>query len=541
MVALLRSPMAVRVLAAACLITTSATARALTQSDGTPIPVIDPAVTVCSDKNVQVCLDGEEGAHTFDAMAAAAITPETYTPACALTFRVLARGAGYRNTFGWYNVVPGAKPPDSDLHSFLECSDDVGTTKSLDIRSSPYYKGGDIGFFMATPEGASGNCPQFDPSGGPVAGTVGHVYYSEREYNPDSSGPNPFIHLITYNSVAYSNSFYFAWEDLLAGGDNDFDDLLTRVSGIQCTGGGEPCGTGFDGRCAFGSMQCRNGVLECVQNEQPVAETCNGIDDDCNGLTDDGNLCTGDEICFRGSCVGPCSNGEFSCPPGLVCDPSADVCVDAACLNEDCGPGQVCVNGQCQTPCDGVTCPYGQVCRGNLCVDPCASLACDTDYVCDRGVCVLKCQCGQCATGNSCDDATGLCVPDGCVGKTCQTGTHCESGVCVSNCQGAVCPAGQTCHQGQCEDTDSDGGATDGSGGSGGGLLQDGGMVQDGGGGSATGGSHHGGSNASGPGSATGDSSGSCACRSGGGSSSEPHVAWLLLFLTGLVGQLRRR
>ena len=515
------------------------TGLALTQPDGTTIPVLNPAAVTCADRgNVQICLNEEEGGPTIDALAAAAITPETYSPACSLTFRVIARGAGFRNTFGWYNVVPGSKPADSDLHAFLECSDGEGTTKDLDIRSSPYYQGGDIGFFMASPEGASGNCPTFDPAGGPVAGTVGYVYYSERQYNPDNAGPNSYVHLVTYNSVTHPNSFYFAWEDLLAGGDNDFEDLLTRVEGIQCTGGGDPCATGFDGQCGFGTMQCRNGVLECVQNELPGTEACNGVDDDCNGLVDDGDLCSGEEICYQGSCVPPCKSGEFTCPPGLVCHETEGICVDPACLTVTCGAGEVCVEGDCRGWCDGVQCPHGQVCRVGVCVDPCEGVTCDADYYCDMGVCLIRCTCGQCPPGDVCDETSDRCVPDGCMGVSCGVGEHCEGGSCVSDCEGAVCPAGQTCEAGQCVASDADGG-TGGSGGSGGGLV-DGGMVDGGG----TGASDSGGAGSGGfsgkysGGEATGGDDGGCGCRLA--SRDKPWAGLAVVFAL-LLGWRRRR
>ncbi len=34
-------------------------------------------------------------------------------------------------------------------------------------------------------------------------------------------------------------TYHFAWEDLIQGGDNDFDDLTTSVSGVVCNG--QPC------------------------------------------------------------------------------------------------------------------------------------------------------------------------------------------------------------------------------------------------------------------------------------------------------------
>jgi hypothetical protein len=507
----------------------AAPAHALQQPDGTSIPVIDPSVVVCSDRNVQVCLDAEEGGPTIDAMAAAAVTPETYVPGCALTFRVIARGAGYLNTFGWYNVDPNGPPAAADLHSFLECSDAVGTTKVLDISSDPHYLGGLVGFFMATPQGTAGNCPTFDPNGGPVPGTVGYIYYSQRAYNPDNQGPDSWVHLITYDSITYPSSFYFAWEDLLSGGDNDFDDLLTRVEGIQCAGGGAPCDTGQLGNCAFGMMQCHNGGLECVQNQLPTAESCNALDDDCNGLVDDGDLCPPSYVCFRGECVPECGNGEFVCPNDLVCNPEG-LCVDPACLDLQCPDSQICVAGECRGWCDGVVCPWGKVCRAGACVDPCASVQCDADYVCELGVCLLQCTCAGCVAPKTCDAPSGHCVDDGCAGVSCDPGSHCTSGgVCVDDCAGAVCPPHELCVQGSCESNPNAGGA------GGGGGSGEAGFTGFGGGGSSAAGHGPGGAA---PWDAT-DADSGCGCRLPRRASGSA-VASLVLFSLGLGLGLRR-
>ncbi len=511
---------------------TSTTASALSQPDNTVIPVISAGVTTCSDKNVQACLDQEEGGPLINALTAAAITPETYTPICGLTFKVIARGAGYLNTFGWYNVNASGKPPDSDLHSFLECTDAPGAIKTLNIGGDPAYLGGEIGFFMATPQGASGNCPTFNPGGGPVAGTVGYIYYSQRQYNPDNVGPNSWVHLITYNSVAYANSFYFAWEDLLSGGDNDFDDLLTRVDGIQCSGGGAPCTVaGQQGQCANGTMQCQNGQLTCVQNQQPQTESCNALDDDCNGQIDEGDLCAQNEICYKGSCVPKCDSGEFKCNPGTVCNTDG-VCVDTQCVNVTCEAGKVCVAGVCQAACDGVVCPFGQSCINGACLDPCATISCDSDFVCTAGVCTLKCGCAACPASKVCDDQSGKCEDTGCSPNPCGAGTHCVAGACIDDCEGAVCPKGQICTAGACVPGGSGGAA--GSTGSGG-VGLDGGISSGGtGGGSASG---SGGSAAVSSGSTESDSGG-CGCRVGAGRSS---LALTALGLLGLLLLGRRR
>ena len=70
--------------------------------------------------------------------------------------------------------------------------------------------------------------------------------------------------------------YYFGFEDLWRGGDNDFEDMLIRVKGLI-----QPC--------------------------TPTTELCNGLDDNCDGLVDNdpadaGGECTElDRLDMRGS------------------------------------------------------------------------------------------------------------------------------------------------------------------------------------------------------------------------------------------------
>jgi hypothetical protein len=281
-------------------------AAALSQPDGTVIPQNNnPA-----GSNLVDYLNAE--GDTVNPLTDAATTPETFVPQCALTFKVLARGAGQMNSFGWYNVT-GSKPnTQTELFEFILCSDGVGTIKQLDIKNDPRYTGGEIGFFQATTQGKiPPNCVDWNNLGG----TLGYVFYSQKAYNDDNTQPNPYIHLLIMDSKVFPNTFYFGWEDLFSGGDNDFEDLLMRVDGLQCSGGGEPCDTGQPGKCADGTLQCKNGKLECIQNLTPSEETCNSRDDNCDGEIDEGD-------------VGPmCTSGEFPCPPTLICS-QAGRCVE---------------------------------------------------------------------------------------------------------------------------------------------------------------------------------------------------------------------
>ncbi|MFP6686485.1 MAG: DUF4114 domain-containing protein, partial [Polyangiaceae bacterium] len=207
-------------------------AHALMQPDNTIIP---------QDVELQQLFD--DRGESLNALNDAAIKPETFTPTCKLNFEVLLRLASFQNSFGWYNVSAN-KPALSDHHEFLSCTDPVGTKKTLDIKNHPDYTGGDIGFYQAV-----GPC-------GSVQDHL-HIVYSEKQYNPDSSQQNPYIHLLIYSSTVTPNAFYFSWEDLLQGGDNDFTDLTTIVTGITCTGGGASCQTGQLGICEDGTLQCQ--------------------------------------------------------------------------------------------------------------------------------------------------------------------------------------------------------------------------------------------------------------------------------------------
>jgi MYXO-CTERM domain-containing protein len=420
-------------IALTCGLAAAPAAAQVVQPDGTPVPVGGLLQTTFDGRGEQI-----------DAVADAATTPETFVPSCALTFEVLIRNAGYRNSFGWYNVT-GQKPGTDELYEFLTCTDDVGTQRVLDIRNDPRWAGGEVGFYQAT-----GGCATLE--------THEAIFFSEKAYNPDGDQANPFVHLLIYNSTVVPRAFYFGWDDLLSGGDNDFDDLTTFVTGITCSGGGDPCVVdGASGLCAQGVVQCRSGELTCVPTVEPQTEACNGFDDDCDEQIDEGDLCDAGFVCDRGSCVPECGSGEFTCPGGLACDDG--FCIDPACVDVDCPEGERCVGGDCRGPCDGVACPHGQTCQLGVCLDPCAAVQCDDAQVCEDGVCVDRCQCKGCGDAESCLD-DGHCVEAACAAVTCDVGTHCEGGACVDDCEGAACPEGTTCVDGACAADGGDGGGS---------------------------------------------------------------------------------
>jgi len=410
--------------------------------------------TIWHSVNDNSCIPSNQSG--LDPVTDAATTPETFHPTCALTFTLLSRGTAiFKNVFGWYNVT-GSKPLPSDLHPMLGCSDTTGKSVVLDLSSEPAYKGGNVGFFLLTPEShaSKGTCDSGDccPSLSRLQSGTGYVYYSEKKYNPDQAA-SAFVHLLIYDSHLSTQKFYFAWEDMFGGNDNEFTDLVTSVEGVECSGGGESCDTGQPGACAMGITSCSAGKLDCQSAIKPRTETCNGVDDDCNGKVDDGATCPDSgHICYQGTCVKSCAGGEFPCAGGATCDDKSGLCVDPKCVGVSCTGDTVCRAGKCAAACDGVVCPHGQTCVGNACVDLCKGATCAAGEVCRDGVCLPGCgSCSgvTCKSPLTCDSTTHDCVDPSCPAG-CPTGQFCKSGSCVDNCDGAVCPDGQTCHNGQC-------------------------------------------------------------------------------------------
>ena len=456
--------------------------------------------------NDNTCIPTNESG--LDPWTSGAITPETFHPTCALTYTVQSRGtARFQDAFGWYNAGTKAPAP-TDLHVMLDCKAAAGATAVLDLTQEPAWTGGDVGFFVLTPEdhAASGTCAGGDccASVTRVQSGVGYAYYSQREFNPDGGGATPYIHMLVFDSLVWQQKYYFGWEDTFHTTSADFTDLVTSVSGVECSGAGQSCPTGQPGVCAFGVTSCSQGNVSCQPVQKPSPDTCNGVDDDCNGQVDDGATCPETtDVCVNGRCVAPCGGVEFQCPTqGTQCDPKSGLCVDPKCIGVVCPSDQVCTGGQCGTPCTGVVCPHGQTCLGNQCLDLCAGVTCASGETCADGACLPGCgHCGGvgCASPLACDGNSGACSDPSCAGG-CPAGSFCSSGHCADACDGATCPTGQTCQGGQCVGP--------------GAAAPDGGLVAPGSGGDAGSGGD-GGANGDVPAVFPGRSG--CACSAGGG------------------------
>ena len=381
---------------------------------------------------------------------------------CNVTFSIVSRGtAMFHDAFGWYNALPGHAPDPSDLHVMLGCGSQVGDTASLDVRNEPAYKGGEIGYFLLTPEGrdqkkfcAAGDCcASLDR----YNSGVGYAYFTEPGYNPEGllSG-KPYVHFVAYDSRLTPAKFYFAWEDLYAPTGSDFTDVVVSVEGAECSGGGADCQTtdGAKGPCAQGTMACKSGALTCLPHVTASAEKCNGVDDDCNGIIDDNAPCPASQVCYHGQCQASCASGEFPCQASKQCDPASGLCLDPACVGQQCAADQTCIAGVCAAPCVGVVCPKGQLCLGNECVDLCHDVSCTGGQVCVNGACTAGCMaCGGlgCSAPEQCDETSGKCSDPSCA-KPCDAGYQCSAGACVDTCAltNAHCPGGAACKAGVC-------------------------------------------------------------------------------------------
>ena len=376
--------------AALVLTLTTAAWGQIRQSDPmqTIIPVIvDPGDTNCCE--VQDIFN--DRGEMIDAIGDASLVPEVFTPSAELTFQLVAEGGLFENLFGWYNLGDDVTDP-ANRHIIFGCDDEplvswaldpgppVNAEKTVTFCGNPDWKGGPIGFFVITPQIVTETpctdvftCP-FRPNycATNVSGT--YIYYTEPRLNiQEQSFAEPYIHHLVHRSTATPDTFYFGFEDLFRGGDNDFEDMLIQVSGLLVGGPTELC-DGMDNDCDSEidesvteacTTTCGTGVRLCVGGDfgacsvpEPTDEVCDGEDNDCDGEIDEGLTRACNNACGLG--VEVCAAGEFVGCSAPEAGPEACDNVDNNCNGVvDEGLSRSCNNG-CQGR-DGVeTCVAGR-------------------------------------------------------------------------------------------------------------------------------------------------------------------------------------
>ncbi len=419
----------------------------VTQVDGTIIPI------PTSQVGPELVGQGE----TLDPVLDAAELPEVFLPntTVPVVFVDFAEFAGFENSIGWYNVgddIVSDEGRKTNLHPILGCgvpmlnhaydpiTPDTGhhhgdpsmyvqdaepaagvDSVSVDFGSelaAGRYKGGFIGFYIITPEDnpSADNCGDFIDAGD--GSRFGYIYHTQKDLNDDGD----FVHHLVYTSQVAADRFFFGFEDLFRGGDNDFSDMMLRVDGLTppcipsteiCDGEDNDCdglidgadsdlfGTGDSclcddvaltctdgptfGECQEGETICVAGAIECTSIGGPSAEICDGLDNDCNNSIDDnpggvGIACDGPDadLCLEGMIV--CTAGALECDDNTdsnieVCnglDDDCDLETDEMPADEggscgsavgQCSPGAfVCVAGALD--CQGETGPSAELCNG---------------------------------------------------------------------------------------------------------------------------------------------------------------------------------
>ncbi len=509
---------------------------------------------------LQQCLDlpatAETSVGAVDAIANAQVLPEAYRPVFdavsghyRVTFLDIGEGAGYRNTFGWFWVGTDVTNP-ANLHTvfgcrtYATCNCPCTTTRTVTVdfdTQTGFAAGRPIGFWLRSPEylvGGSeggafpGGCTLpvgCDPAGANVDDSCGgrndtnnRIYFTSAALNDDGD----YRHFLVYRSATRTNTYYFGFEDLYRGGDNDFEDMLVRGTGLvpDCDPRAEACDTidnDCDGlidedvtmacatACGSGTRACMAGSFGACSARIPTTETCNNVDDNCDGTTDEGlsrscsSICgSGTEICIAGTyagCTAPTPGIESCNGVDDDCDGPVDEGLTRACASL-CGSGtETCtagVYGGCTAPA-----PMTETCNAlddncNGQVDEGLTRACSSACGSGTEVCVAGSYVGCTAPTprveacNNVDDDCDTMIDEGLMracSSACGTGTEtCSAGAWVG-CD-APAPGVEVCNN---VDDDCDGVVDDGNPGGGAacvplpdggiGAADDGGAAADGG------------------------------------------------------------
>jgi hypothetical protein len=271
--------------------------------------------------------------------------------------------------------------------------------------------------------------------------------------------------------------------------------------GNACTSG-DKCQGGF---CVPSGMKNCDDGNACTNDSCHPASGC--LHEFNSVPCSDDDLCTVNDLCDQGECVGgkalgcddgnPCTND--TCNPLVGCKHTAhsgacddgdpctegDTCSGGACVGsvpKDCDDGNPCTNDLCvpmagcshtnnKNPCnDGSACTLNDKCAQGTCV-PGAPVDCDDDNPCTTDSCNPATGCEHGNSNEECDDGNACTTGDTCTGGVCKgsgslecdDGNPCTKDICLpgGGCQhqdaavpcsdGNPCTVDDTCVQGQCQ------------------------------------------------------------------------------------------
>ena len=183
------------VIACSVLLATTDTQAVVVQIDGTVVPL--GLTGTCPVEHVRCCLAVHDPGGVIDPVLDARVYPGIFEIPCPtgcdrsecgvvagcefydVHFEVLGEGAGYHNSFGWYNVGDDVTAV-ANLHNVLGCRPESGAiicpdstprTADIDFQAEfelGNYDGGFIGMWLRTPERLAGGS---DPDGCGAVGT----------------------------------------------------------------------------------------------------------------------------------------------------------------------------------------------------------------------------------------------------------------------------------------------------------------------------------------------------------------------------------